>query len=214
MSRVSFDQSYVEFLLKDIAAKDARIAELERSRDYQKTRVAKARTALNRNAEGVTFWKERAEGLERTIAEARRERGEARLAAESRITTLEGERAFWKDETRKLERTIADAQAAPDAVTAASRAFMKDGGGNHMAAALLAANLHSVARVAELEAALTPSAETKEAYMSEFKFDYDAVDENGDSLAVSIAVPWTTIKEIMGAIRARAALQPKAKTEP
>lgn len=53
-----------------------------------------------------------------------------------------------------------------------------------------------VARVEELEGALTPSAETKAAFIGEFQF---LVEEYGE-----VAVPWTTVKEIMAAIRALA----------
>lgn len=53
--------------------------------------------------------------------------------------------------------------------------------------------------IAALEGALTPSAETKGAYSGEFQFQ---ADEDGTPMPV----PWTTIKEIMAAIRARAVL--------
>lgn len=62
------------------------------------------------------------------------------------------------------------------------------------------------ARVAELEAALTPSGDTKAAYIGEFKFTFLAgLDEFGDDLTYeNVTVPWTTVKEIMAAIRAYA----------
>lgn len=50
---------------------------------------------------------------------------------------------------------------------------------------------------ARLREALTPSAETKAAYMGEFGFQFGEYTPN---------VPWTTIKQIMAAILARAAL--------
>jgi len=62
------------------------------------------------------------------------------------------------------------------------------------------------ARIAQLEAALTPSAETKAAYMGEFRIPFHTVDEDGNEVMIYPNVPWTTIKEIMAAIRARAAL--------
>ena len=56
-------------------------------------------------------------------------------------------------------------------------------------------------RIEKLEAALTPSAATKADYIGEFKFKISPRRE--------VLVPWTTIKEIMAAIMARAALEGK-----
>jgi hypothetical protein len=50
----------------------------------------------------------------------------------------------------------------------------------------------------KLREALTPSAETKAAYIGEFKFTAYEADE------AFVTVPWTTIKEIMAAIMKRA----------
>jgi hypothetical protein len=63
------------------------------------------------------------------------------------------------------------------------------------------------AEIAALREALTPSAETKSAYIGEFRFEVSRVDEFGDELSTRYDVPWTTIKEIMAAILARAALE-------
>jgi hypothetical protein len=52
--------------------------------------------------------------------------------------------------------------------------------------------------------ALTPSAETKAAYIGEFSFKVELAHPRLGSEFRSIDVPWTTIKEIMAAIRARA----------
>jgi hypothetical protein len=52
--------------------------------------------------------------------------------------------------------------------------------------------------------ALTPSCETKAAYMSEFSIDVPMFDEHGEEFTQQINVPWTTIKEIMAAISKRA----------
>jgi hypothetical protein len=52
--------------------------------------------------------------------------------------------------------------------------------------------------------ALTPSCETKAAYMSEFSIDFPMFDENGDEFTQQVTVPWTTIKDIMAAISKRA----------
>ena len=64
-------------------------------------------------------------------------------------------------------------------------------------------------RAAALDKALTPSGDTKAAYMGEFSFDvresrYD--EETGELIEEGrkVYVPWTTIKEIMAAIRSRA----------
>lgn len=66
------------------------------------------------------------------------------------------------------------------------------------------------AEIARLREALTPSASTKAAYIGEFSFMVDdlGVDEDGDTFECQreITVPWTTVKEIMAAISARAAL--------
>ena len=60
------------------------------------------------------------------------------------------------------------------------------------------------AREQRLLSALTPSMETKAAYMGEFKFPFCIRDEFGDDMKFTPNVPWTTIKEIMAAIRAQA----------
>jgi hypothetical protein len=57
----------------------------------------------------------------------------------------------------------------------------------------------ALAQVKALREALTPSAATKAAFIGEFKF---AGGEDG----YDVTVPWTTVKEIMAAILARAAL--------
>ena len=55
-----------------------------------------------------------------------------------------------------------------------------------------------------LEEALTPSAETKAAYMGEFSMEIVEFDENGDGFPRNVHVPWVTIKDIMKVIRNRA----------
>jgi len=64
------------------------------------------------------------------------------------------------------------------------------------------------ARVAGMEEALRPSADTKRAYIGEFKFQRTLYDQDGDETQETIVVPWDTTKEIMKAIAARAALNP------
>jgi hypothetical protein len=56
---------------------------------------------------------------------------------------------------------------------------------------------------ARLREALTPSAETKAAYIGEFHMVTDYVNEFGDSVFTKYTVPWTVIKEIMAAILKR-----------
>ncbi len=68
------------------------------------------------------------------------------------------------------------------------------------------------ARVTALEAekaglvkAVTPSPKTKAAYIGEFHFDWTVWDPNGEEqITHRVQVPWTTIKQIMSAIRAQA----------
>jgi len=63
------------------------------------------------------------------------------------------------------------------------------------------------AKIARLTEALTPSGDTKAAYMSEFEFIVFGMNDDGEECSHKITVPWTAIKEIMAAIKARAALQ-------
>jgi hypothetical protein len=55
--------------------------------------------------------------------------------------------------------------------------------------------------------ALTPHGETKAAYMGEFSWTEWLPDENGVEQGHERTVPWTTIKEIMAAIRDRASVE-------
>ncbi|MFZ5744433.1 MAG: hypothetical protein ACOY7T_08145 [Pseudomonadota bacterium] len=65
--------------------------------------------------------------------------------------------------------------------------------------------------VARLREALDPSGDTKAAYMGEFWFSLTRTDEDGEEYQEQVYVPWTTIKEIMAAISARAALGEEVK---
>jgi hypothetical protein len=56
----------------------------------------------------------------------------------------------------------------------------------------------------KLREALTPSGDTKAAYHGEFVFTMEDVDEDGQPTPRKVYVPWTTVKEIMTAIRDRA----------
>ena len=62
------------------------------------------------------------------------------------------------------------------------------------------------AKLAKAVEALTPSGDTKAEYMGEFCFSQTMIGEDGDEVTVKTYVPWTTIKEIMAAILARATL--------
>lgn len=59
-------------------------------------------------------------------------------------------------------------------------------------------------KLAAMREALEPSGDTKAAYMGEFKISLHRTDEAGDEYTEDVTVPWTTIKEIMAAIKARA----------
>jgi hypothetical protein len=74
----------------------------------------------------------------------------------------------------------------------------------------LAEHKMSSARSQALEMALTPSAETKAAYMGEFRFPFPVRGPEGDDIAFTPNVPRTTIREIMAAIRAQATSAPAA----
>lgn len=67
------------------------------------------------------------------------------------------------------------------------------------------------ARYDNLMQALTPSVETKRAYISEFKFEVVEFDADENEIVRLITVPWTTIKEIMAAIR-QYAISPETKS--
>lgn len=60
--------------------------------------------------------------------------------------------------------------------------------------------------IERLRKALTPSAETKAAYMGEFHVSLPSWDEDGNEVRRKINVPWVTIKEIMAAIRKEASV--------
>lgn len=68
---------------------------------------------------------------------------------------------------------------------------------------VLSAGAASRQEAARLREALTPSGDTKAAYMGEFSFNLHRIDEFGDEYSEKVYVPWTTIKEIMAAVAAR-----------
>lgn len=70
---------------------------------------------------------------------------------------------------------------------------------------LIASARRDAEEIERLREALTPSGATKAAYHGEFKFTQYGRDDDGDDYSYETYVPWTTVKEIMAAIRARAA---------
>lgn len=69
---------------------------------------------------------------------------------------------------------------------------------------------HLRGKVERLQEALTPSGDTKSAYIGEFSFNIEDRDEDGEECSRNVVVPWTTVKEIMAAIRARAEMKEAA----
>lgn len=68
------------------------------------------------------------------------------------------------------------------------------------------------ARCIALHTALTPSAETKAAYIGEVKFTVAAgFDDDGAEVWQEVTVPWTTTKDIMAMILGHAAMLDHAK---
>jgi hypothetical protein len=67
--------------------------------------------------------------------------------------------------------------------------------------AKLAAVEPSLRRMAALEEALTASPDTKSAYNGEFSFGITEYDAEGEEHTRNVAVPWTTIKEILVKIK-------------
>lgn len=59
--------------------------------------------------------------------------------------------------------------------------------------------------------ALTPSGDTKAEYIGEFSFDYPMYDGDGHPYREKINIPWTSIKEIMSAIKNRAEMNKPAE---
>lgn len=62
------------------------------------------------------------------------------------------------------------------------------------------------AALTKVREALTPSTNTKAAFMGEFSIQFPETGEDGEEYTRKINVPWTTIKEIMAAVRALASL--------
>ena len=95
----------------------------------------------------------------------------------------------------------------PDGLDALAAQYIRDGfeDWSHGVRSALAMHAKMAGEVERLREALTPSAETKAAYMGEFTMPFPCLDESGEEVMAHPNVPWTTIKEIMKAIRARRA---------
>jgi hypothetical protein len=63
-----------------------------------------------------------------------------------------------------------------------------------------------VEQLEKTHAALTPSADTKAAYMHGFQFDFPAHDADGVKCMFTPNIPWVAIEKIMAAILAQAAV--------
>lgn len=90
----------------------------------------------------------------------------------------------------------------------ATEAALEDANAAHIATfdpPTALALISSAREVERLREALTPSTETKAAYIGEFTFDvFAGLDEEGNDIYEPVTVPWTTVKQIMAAIQARA----------
>jgi len=109
----------------------------------------------------------------------------------SRWKACEKERLAIVAERNRLAARVKELEAERDEHLEASAKY-------------LVALTDASARVKMLEAALKPSAETKAAYIGEFRVPWPDIDEEGNEYTRQINVPWTTIKEIMAAIRSYA----------
>lgn len=141
----------------------------------------------------------------------------ARMDAEAKLAEVEKER----DEARRRRDEWKAKAEGYDELSAAVRAKIKAEPATMsrvlLKAALIEADRRAetaeatvatlTAQVEAMRGALTPSADTKADYIGEFSFDYcTGFDADGNEVVSRISVPWTTIKEIMAAIRARAAI--------
>lgn len=72
--------------------------------------------------------------------------------------------------------------------------------------ALLSEHDRQREEIVRLVEALTPSRDTKAAYIGEFSHRVTSISDEGEEQSFEAAVPWPTIKEIMAAILARSAL--------
>ena len=112
----------------------------------------------------------------------------------------DGPEWFLSPGVLKVEGGMTDGTPMGDAIDRANARLIA------LAPDLLAEVIALREQNARLVGALTPSIETKSAYMGEFSLDIPDYDEDGNEVSRRVMVPWTTIKEIMTAIRAHSAL--------
>ena len=127
---------------------------------------------------------------------------------------LAGTGGLLTREIRRLRALLAAERGRAERAEAVSeeeysRGFNNGARASHSALVAIIEDKEKDIEVAEAEAkalreALTPSEITKAAYIGEFEFPVKAYDEDGEELTFPAPVPWTTIKEIMAAILARA----------
>lgn len=195
---------------KLLASHAAEVARLTEDNDAQEELLKEAVATSRAQAENFVKMKRRAE-----TAEAERD------AAVARAGRAEADASQFCAEAVRAEEALADilafirmneprhlAHAAGiirDIAVKCKRALAtaQDAKPNTSAVVSKTENAERAQRLVE---ALTPSAETKAAYIGEFTFTSEIADSDGEPLDVKHYVPWTTIKEIMKAIRERAAL--------
>lgn len=109
------------------------------------------------------------------------------------------------------ERTYEDGLRDAAALVRGWNGDTRDGDTGHIADAILEGitaprpAIGDEVREAAYVEALTPSGETKAAYIGEFTFPFTAaLPPDGEEETIKMTVPWTTVKEIMAAIKARA----------
>lgn len=111
---------------------------------------------------------------------------------------------------RLREQYELDRGTVKSAANDASKAEGEVSGLQHALEMAWASNRERQDHIDALIDALTPSSETKAAYMGEFYFPLTGTDESGNEVTVLVGVPWAAIKDIMAAIRAHA--YPKRQT--
>lgn len=179
--------------------------------------VLKARSELTRLAAEVEQYKtaicaidERCEQLRGMLLEvtARAEKAEAeRLMAWEGSAKYAAEATVLRIELREVDARLEELE------TENEEALIESGESTRNWQKAKASLSAERARRESLEAALTPSADTKAAYIGEIRTVFADRDEFGDERSVNYALPWDTIKDVMKLIRARAALLAKGRDD-
>ena len=128
------------------------------------------------------------EDLRRKVETLERAVKRVQGAARTLDHTRQGEMAHWKQKANEERVATLTLDSERDANSVLTDELEK-----------------AEARVRALEEAVTPSAEPKAAYMGEFEFTIRETTAVDVEWTRYVPVPWTTIKEIMKAIRDRAA---------